>query len=146
MLIDNKLNGPRTAANSRAGTRPGSPAPGIFGVANPYTAHADTVDGASTLAAGLESLARSRAPSQGPEGLGDFSVANTGLPPAELGTLGFSFGMGVNGGNEFGPGEGGAAFDALAVDDVLSANGFWSSMLMVRFWFSLLDILPSRLI
>lgn len=130
MLIDNKLNGPRTAANSRAGTRPGSPAPGTFGIANPYTAHADTVDGASTLAAGLESLAHSRAASAGPEGLGDFSVSNTGLPPAELGNISFGLGMG----NEFANGvaDGASAFDSLVVDDVLSANGFWSSMLMVR--------------
>lgn len=97
---------------------------------NPYTAHADTVDGASTLAAGLDSLARSRAASAGPEGLGNFGVANAGFPPAELGSLGFNFG-----GNEFGTnGDGAAAFDSLVVDDVLSANGFWSSMLMVRSW------------
>lgn len=161
MLIENKLHGPRTAANSRAPTRPGSPISngqatfasasalnggnGAFTPSNGYGLH----NGSSgSNGAGLESFLKSRAPSVGPEGMSftgfqtpggggyGFDPTLGGAFPGGLGdaTAPFSFGgpggeLSAMGGDGAG---GGAAFDSLMVDDVLSANGFWSSMLMVR--------------
>ncbi|GAA5822507.1 hypothetical protein JCM11251_006362 [Rhodosporidiobolus azoricus] len=159
MLIDNKLNGPRTAANSRAPTRPGSPASGGstngFASAAGYTAaftpssSAAYINGGANeagVAAGLESFLRSRAPSVGPDGMNGLpssSMGGYGTPGGSFGfdpTLGGAFPGGLGDatlggfGGEFNAGgDGGPAFDSLMVDDVLSANGFWSSMLMPGF-------------
>jgi len=157
-LIDNKLNGPRTAANSRAPTRPGSPNPsgaqgGIYinnlAMANGAGGPSSGNNGGAPAHGGgngVESYLKSRAPSLGPEfaGLanaqgvaggggmgGEFGVGSMGFP-AELG--------GAMMGGEFGAfGETNGGFDSLMADDILSANGFWSSMLMVRLAFSLLS-------
>ncbi|BGP18069.1 hypothetical protein JCM10213v2_006120 [Rhodosporidiobolus nylandii] len=141
MLIENKLHGPRTAANSRAPTRPGSPDPsGLTGLGS---ANGTTSAFASSSAytngngVGLESFIKSRAPSIGPEGYAGLNGASTpsggfgfdptlgGAFPGGLGDATFGFGTGgeLNAG-----GDGGPAFDSLMVDDVLSANGFWSSI------------------
>lgn len=132
MLIDNKLNGPRTATNSRAPTRPGSPVPGSMngGIFVNDTSGMSGMNGASNGNIGLDSFLKSRAPSVGPEGMNgmggnDFGI-NLGFP-AELGGTGaFNFG------GEFG-GTGDGNLDSLMVDNVLDASGFWSSMLMPGF-------------
>ncbi|BGP26143.1 zn(2)-C6 transcription factor [Rhodotorula toruloides] len=132
MLIDNKLNGPRTATNSRAPTRPGSPVPGSMngGIFVNDTSGMSGMNGASNGNTGLDSFLKSRAPSVGPEGMNgmggnDFGI-NLGFP-AELGGTGaFNFG------GEFG-GTGDGNLDSLMVDNVLDASGFWSSMLMPGF-------------
>lgn len=132
MLIDNKLNGPRTATNSRAPTRPGSPVPGSMngGIFVNDTSAMSGMHGASNGNTGLDSFLKSRAPSVGPEGMNgmggnDFGI-NLGFP-AELGGTGaFNFG------GELG-GTGDGNLDSLMVDNVLDASGFWSSMLMPGF-------------
>ncbi|GAA5907259.1 hypothetical protein JCM6882_008404 [Rhodosporidiobolus microsporus] len=181
MLIENKLNGPRTAANSRAPTRPGSPIPGgsgsgpssssgmnglalsssgaYNGAFTPSATGVAYINGVgangASVAAGLDAFLRSRAPSVGPDGL---NSSSSGLPQPGMGgygtpgggvggfgfdpTLGGAFpgglgdaslgGFGVGGELNAG-GDGGPAFDSYMVDDVLSANGFWSSMLMPGF-------------
>ncbi|GAA5974497.1 hypothetical protein JCM11641_002056 [Rhodosporidiobolus odoratus] len=171
MLIENKLNGGRTAANSRAPTRPASPTangapsnptPSSSSSLFPATSSASHPLSASANGTGLESFLKSRAPSLGPDG---YSVsANGAITPggglafdptlggAFPGGLGdasfFGAAAGLGGfanmggeGGEYGTaaglggvaGEGGASFDSLMVDDVLSQNGFWSSMLMPGF-------------
>ncbi|GAA6004116.1 hypothetical protein JCM10207_002434 [Rhodosporidiobolus poonsookiae] len=143
MLIENKLNGPKTAANSRAPTRPGSPVGnalgfgGASGMNAAFTNPGAYMNGGTPSAAGLEMFLKSRAPSVGPDGTAtpgfSFDATLGGAFPGGLGDASFGF-NGMNGG-EFtaAGGEGGPAFDSLMVDDVLSANGFWSSMLMPGF-------------
>jgi hypothetical protein len=161
MLIENKLHGPRTAANSRAPTRPGSPAMnGQNGAGQATFASSSALNGhlngsgsggfTPSNGYGLDSFLKSRAPSVGPEGLSGSTFTGYQTPggygfdptlggafPGGLGETSGSF-MGFGAGGELSAmgGDGGPAFDSLMVDDVLSANGFWSSMLMVRCSFS----------
>ncbi|CEQ40119.1 SPOSA6832_01704, partial [Sporobolomyces salmonicolor] len=107
-LIDNKLHGPRTAANSRAPTRPGSP-----NLAMPSSAGLSyTLTGGNSI--GLESFLRSRATSPAPPAF-----------PGDLPAFGFGAGEGEMGDA--------AVHDALTMDSMLSDGGFWSQMLMPGF-------------
>ncbi|GAA6030458.1 hypothetical protein JCM8097_009116, partial [Rhodosporidiobolus ruineniae] len=166
MLIENKLNGPRTAANSRAPTRPGSPIAGqsslngtLGSALGSHPAFAPSSDGltapyylngaGSTPSFATDAFLKSRAPSVGPEGYTPgYSGANGFGTPGAGGsafqfdpTLGGAFPGGLGEATQFNPlggefnagGDGGPAFDSMMVDDVLSANGFWSSMLMPGF-------------
>lgn len=84
-----------------------------------------------------ESYLKSRAPSLGPEFSGVGGGAGVGgMASGELGVGNLGFPAELGGammGGEFGAfGEANGGFDSLMADDILSANGFWSSMLMVR--------------
>ncbi|GAA5917930.1 hypothetical protein JCM5296_007001 [Sporobolomyces johnsonii] len=107
-LIDNKLHGPRTAANSRAPTRPGSP-----NLAMPSSAGLSyTLNGGNSI--GLESFLRSRATSPAPSAFpGDLPAFGFGAAEGEMGDA--------------------AVHDALTMDSMLSDGGFWSQMLMPGF-------------
>ncbi|GAA5983553.1 hypothetical protein JCM5350_000273 [Sporobolomyces pararoseus] len=118
-LIDNKLNGSRTAANSRAPTRPGSPTGNNGSFQNP-------VNGT----AGLDSYLRSRANSVGPEGLSPVAPNFVGDLPTF--TPGGSFNFNGHGHGD-GVVEEGTAHDAFTVDTMLQEGGFWSQMLMPGF-------------
>ncbi|GAA5889963.1 hypothetical protein JCM16303_004877 [Sporobolomyces ruberrimus] len=119
-LIDNKLNGTRTAANSRAPTRPGSPNQnaGLFN--NPINS--------ANGPAGLDSYLRSRANSVGPEGLSPVGPNFVGDLPTF--TPGGSFNFNGHGDGVV---EEGSAHDAFTVDTMLQEGGFWSQMLMPGF-------------
>lgn len=135
-LLENKLNGGRTAANSRAPTRPGSPsasggANGIYVNNLGSSSSAAAANGLNSVSAGLESFLKSRAPSLGPEGQYSLGMSGLGGMGGEFGaSMGLPAELGISGFGELG-GNGVPAFDSLMADD-LSANGFWSSMLMVR--------------
>ncbi|GAA6061307.1 hypothetical protein JCM10212_005421 [Sporobolomyces blumeae] len=118
-LIDNKLNGTRTAANSRAPTRPGSP--------NPAGGANQPVNATNGLS-GLDSYLRSRANSPDPTSPGGTNLIGD-LPTFTPGG-GFSFNGGAVGDNAL---EEGAAYDAFTVDTMLQEGGFWSQMLMPGF-------------
>ncbi|GAA5906540.1 Zn(II)2Cys6 transcription factor [Sporobolomyces salmoneus] len=115
-LIDNKLNGSRTAANSRAPTRPGSPNQNAGPFSQPVNSN------------GLDSYLRSRANSVGPEGLSPVAPNFVGDLPTF--TPGGSFNFNGHGDGVV---EEGAAHDAFTVDTMLQEGGFWSQMLMPGF-------------
>ncbi|GAA5934373.1 Zn(II)2Cys6 transcription factor [Sporobolomyces koalae] len=120
-LIENKLNGPRTAANSRAPTRPGSPNGNNGSFAQPLNP--------TNGAAGLDSYLRSRANSVGPEGL-DQQIGPNFMGDLPTFTPGGSFNFNGHGDGVV---EEGAAHDAFTVDTMLQEGGFWSQMLMPGF-------------
>lgn len=122
-LIDNKLNGSRTAANSRAPTRPGSPNQNAGPFPHP-------VNGAN----GLDSYLHSRANSVGPEGLSPAAPNFVGDLPTFTPGGSFNFsGHGHGHGHGDGVVEEGTAHDAFTVDTMLQEGGFWSQMLMPGF-------------
>jgi len=118
-LIDNKLNGTRTGANSRAPTRPGSPNQNGGQFSNPVNGNA-----------GLDSYLRSRANSVGPEGLTPVGPNFVGDLPTF--TPGGSFNFNGHGHGD-GHVEEGSSHDAFTVDNMLQEGGFWSQMLMPGF-------------